>query len=61
MASGPVTDSIVSCPTVLRTCCPAITTSGLCEYTEFVSTPIALPVPAAACRFTSTGTPSACA
>ena len=51
--------SIASWPMVDRTCCPAVITSGVCEYTELVREPIALPVPDAACRLTNAGSPAA--
>ena len=42
-------------------CCPAVTTSGVPLARALVRPPIALPRPAAVCRFTNAGRPVACA
>ncbi|CAJ3194798.1 Uncharacterised protein [Burkholderia pseudomallei] len=44
-----------------RACWPAVTTSGVLFRYAVNSTPIALPTPAAECRFTTAALPLACA
>src|ERR1700684_3949291 len=47
--------------TISRVCWPAVTISGVLLLYAAIKLPMALPVPAAVCRFTSAGLPVDCA